>query len=217
MANTYTATPQRHQLTLKMDAPLWDDQQVNLESDLQNIKYTYPGKLVWVKSENGWFYYINTELKTLPSGETINFQIWKRQYSRTSIEPYTIGKNYIEGESVFAKGKIYNAVRDIIQVPSPPNMPVIPYEDDNHAYWVPIAGMNEYIKYEFDDMTDFIIQSDIVEPLFAVWVKFGDNYENIQPSIEKISGVDFKFSFWEYDFNNEIVDMVPKSGYVILK
>lgn len=210
--------PQRHQLSIRMDAPLWDDQQVDFENDLQTIEYLYPGKLVWVNEENSWFYYIKTEIKTQPNGDEYNFLVWKRQYVRTKIESYTTGKNYIEGETVWCKGKIYNALKDINQFPSPPNTPVIPYEDKDNNYWAVICGDTEVVKYEFDEMSSFIIQSDIKEPIFQCWIEDTDGkLIQVVPSIELIDDHEFEFSFWEWDFDNKNYQPKKRSGYISFK
>lgn len=213
-----TPIPQRHQLTLKMEAPLWDDQQVESEIALQSLSYLYSGKLVWVQDEACWFVFVRTDIRVDSNNNSYDYHIWKRQNARVILTSYDTETNYVKGESVFLRGKIYSALQDITQYPSPPNTPIIPYNDDLREYWIIITGDNEFIRYEFDDMSNFIIQSDIKEPIFTCWVYDDEyNYINAHPSIRKIDENSYEVSFWEYDFDINAMSLKQMSGYISFK
>lgn len=210
--------PQRHQLELKMEYPLWDDQQVKNESDLQNIKYLYFGKLVWVLDEQCWFFYKKTDVSTTPTGDSIKTLIWERQNNRTKIESYSTGKNYIKGETIWCKQKLYVAKTDITQYPSPPNNPIIPFNDIEQKHWQLIIGNTETIKYEFDETDSFIIKSEIQNPIINCYIKNTETQEfELSDCSIKIIDDTITISFWKFNKELEIDELVKKSGYIIIK
>lgn len=197
-------TPVLSQYDILFSAPLWADMQVETIDDLQNVKYLYPSKLVWVKSESMWYYY-QTSKTTLVNGVEVIQLIWEKQSSRSEITVYSPADDYKKGESVFIDGKIYTALMDINKLETP----LVSYIP---AKWLCVAGNTLTRTNIFSNMSVVTITTDISNPIFSVYMKNLDNsYEQIYPSFEKISDTEYRFEFYT---NGELTSI---SGYIIHK
>lgn len=191
-AATIKTIPQLSQLDIKFCGPLWADMQVNNLSELDNIQFKFDGKLVWVKSENTWYYWCAAHTT------------WEKQDSRSTITVYDLNKTYLPGECVFLDGKIYSALQEIGVAEAPTNT----YDTPK---WLCISGVTASECIVFDNMSVVEFATKIVPPLFDIWVTSEDGQEHIMVPPTQIDEHNYRIEFYEDR------ELVRKSGYIYIK
>lgn len=201
--NSLKKIPQLHQLEVMFKGPLWSDMQVSTVSELQTVSRLFKNKLVWVNDENTWYYYVGEITETSESGEVIKKHRWEKQDS-SNITLYDQTKHYMDGECVFLQGKIYLALMEI----QPGETPLNQYDP---AKWMCISGETITKTHVFSNTPAVVIETDIQNPIFEVFLEENGEDVKVITSYEKLSDNEYRFEFYE---NGELVQ---KSGYIIHK
>lgn len=203
--NGKTATPQLSQLEIMFKGPLWTDMQVGTVEDLQSVKQLYVNKLVWVCSEQTWYYYYG-EVTDVVEGIETKIKRWEKQSSRSTITVYEPDKEYLKGDAVFCEGKIYSALMPIKKGETP----LLSYDPPK---WLCIAGNTITRTFIFSNVSAATIETDIENPLFNVYIKdpVSGEYELVTTSFEKLSEKEYRFEFYE----NGVI--APQTGYIVHK
>jgi hypothetical protein len=166
------STPQITQLELLIPAPLLKDSQVETKTDLVdlNVAYNYLHKLVWVMDEACYYY--------LMEGNGAQQWNWKKMAYTASIKVWQSDIPYLEGDVVYANGKLWSAIRDV-----PMNIP-----PPNDTYWLCIAGENATMRFAFTNANNIEFYTDIKNPMIHVEIGSGWQLQNGSPVIDPNTG-----------------------------
>lgn len=178
-------------------------------NDLLNLTFNYEHKLVWVKSEESYYY--------LSFGDGSNISNWKQHKTDVNLEQWNPDKTYKQSFLVYYNEVIYQAKTNV-----PKN--INPSKNEN--YWQIITGKTNYGYQIFRNQSEVIVNiSDVIPitnnlPYFTIYV--GEltnelnpdgtiklnNMEIIEADIEKISNTEYIVRFFENNLPKEL------SGYL---
>lgn len=210
MSNLPNQIPLVNQFSPKFAAPVIIESQVDTTNDLLSLTYNYEHKLVWVKSEESYYY--------LSYGDGSNINQWKQFKTDINLEKWLPNKSYNKGYLVYYNGIIYQAKS---------NVPINNNPSKNESYWSIITGKTNYGYVIFNNQSVVNVNiSDMIPitnnlPQFTVYIGTLTNETNpdgtikllnaeiIEPEIERVTNEEWIIKFFK---NGNPISL---SGYLI--
>lgn len=216
---TIKQLPLNSQFKLQFAAPLFNEMQVSDLDELisLNVNTSYLHKLVWVISENGFYY--------LTNGDGSQLWQWTKYTGDFTISQWNNILQYNLGDIVYLDQKIYKVINPVIVGESP----------DSSNNWLCISGEITSQRFTFTNLSKVTFVTNIPNPIFTVYVgdleldednnPILDNYNYPQIINEEIvsvgvykrtdiafaSGYTYEFQF----FSGETI--INQTGIVIVK
>lgn len=179
--------PLHNQFTIEFNGPIHKDSQVNELSELLNMTHNYKHKLVWV-TKKFCFYYLKEDC------DGTQIEHWLKYGSNATVLQHQ-NVIYEPNIAVHKEGNIYISLQEV-----PENIDVT-----NTDYWERING-NIKVKILFDDMSEWIINTTILNPSIEVYV----NDELVEACIIKNQNNTYSVKFISND------EFISQTGYVYI-